>query len=215
LPEDAADVNEAWTEAGMTIDGRVLRRRPDDRRAEIVETARRVFLERGYVETGVTELAAAGEVSRSSIYRYFPAGRPDLFLAVAEDLLGELHDRLRYAAGVPFSPARRMEQLLAALFAFFQESPEAYRFLFRDVWAAREEAIAEAAMVSRAPLVAEIAGIVAGTGGDADELTTTSAGILGFALANVELTLTGQAEAQVAWEVTCRFATSQMPAPPA
>jgi AcrR family transcriptional regulator len=197
----------------MNADGRALRRRPDDRRTEIIRAAREVFLARGYAEAGVTELAAAGDVSRSSVYRYFPAGRADLFVAVTEDLLGELHDRLRYAAGVPFSPARRMEQLLAALFAFFQENPEAYRFLFRDVWAAREEAIEASVIAARAPLAAEVARVVADTGASADELATTAAGILGFALANVELTLDGQAPAQVAWEVTCRYATSQMAQP--
>ena len=196
----------------MNGDGRALRRRPDDRRSEIIRAARQVFLSRGYAEAGVTELAAAGDVSRSSVYRYFPSGRADLFVAVTEDLLGELHDRLRYAAGVPFSPARRMEQLLAALFAFFQENPEAYRFLFRDVWAAREEAIEASAIAARAPLAAEVARVIADTGASADELATTAAGILGFALANVELTLDGQASAQVAWEVTCRYATSQMAA---
>jgi AcrR family transcriptional regulator len=194
----------------MSTPERSVRRRPDDRRAEIIQTAREVFLQRGYAEAGVSDMAAAGEVSRSSIYRYFPAGRPDLFLAVTDDLLGELHERLRYAAGVPFSPARRMEQLLAALFAFFQDNPAAYRFLFRDVWAAREEAVESSALAARAPLAAEIAGVVADTGASAEELATTAAGILGFALANVELTLAGQASAQTAWEVTCRFATSQM-----
>lgn len=189
---------------------RALRRRPDDRRAEIIRAARQVFLARGYAEAGVSDMAAAGEVSRSSIYRYFPAGRSDLYLAVTEDLLAELHERLRYAAGVPFSPARRMEQLLAALFAFFQDDPEAYRFLFRDVWAAREEAIEASALAARAPLAAEIAGIVADTGATAEEVATTAAGILGFALANVELTLSGQASAQTAWEVSCRYATSQL-----
>ena len=57
---------------------------------------------------------------------------------------------------------------------------------------------------------AEVAGIVADTAATAEELATTAAGILGFALANVELTLAGQASAQTAWEVCCRFATSQM-----
>lgn len=189
---------------------RPSRRRPDERRADIIRTARAVFLARGYADVGVTDMAAAGDVSRSSIYRYFPAGRPDLYAAVTEDLLGELHERLRYAAGVPFSPARRMEQVLAALFAFFEENPEAYRFLFRDVWVVRDEDVAGSALAARAQLAGEIAGVVADTAATAEELATTAAGILGFALANVELTLAGQASAQTAWEVCCRFATSQL-----
>jgi hypothetical protein len=106
-----------------------------------------------------------------------------------------------------------MEQLLAALFAFFEETPEAFRFLFRDVWAARDEAVAASAVAARSPLTAEIAGIVADAALDTDELVTTSAGILGFALANVELALAGTVSPETAWQVTCRFATSQMASP--
>ncbi|HEX8803977.1 MAG TPA: helix-turn-helix domain-containing protein [Acidimicrobiales bacterium] len=189
---------------------RAVRLRADDRRAEIVGAARRVFLERGYADVGLAELARAGAVSRASIYRYFPAGRPDLFLAVTEDLVADLHERLRYAASAPFSPAKRMEHLLAALFAFFQEDPAAYRFLFRDVWAAREEAIEASAVAARAPLAAEIAAVVAQPDTPPDEIATTSVGILAFALSAVELTLAGQADSEAAWTVTCRFATSQM-----
>ena len=68
------------------------------RRADIVGAARAVFLAEGYADVGLTDVAAAGEVSRGLVYRHFPRGRSELFLAVTEDLLGELQERLRYAA---------------------------------------------------------------------------------------------------------------------
>jgi AcrR family transcriptional regulator len=180
------------------------------RRADIVGAARAVFLAEGYAEVGLTDVAAAGEVSRGLVYRHFPRGRSDLFLAVTEDLLGELQERLRYAASAPFSQVRRMEHLLAALFAFFQERPDAYRFLFRDVWAAREESIEASAVAARAPLVAEIASLLAGTEEAREEVDLASRGILGFALSAIEMALTGQVEAETAWRVASRYATSQM-----
>ncbi|HEY8524299.1 MAG TPA: TetR/AcrR family transcriptional regulator [Acidimicrobiales bacterium] len=191
--------------------GKRTRRSPDERRSEIVEAARKVFLERGYADVGLTEIAAAGDVSRGLVYRYFPAGRPDLYMAVAEGILGELQERLRYAASAPFSPAKRMEHLLAALFAFFQDQPAAFRFLFRDVWAARDESIEAAAIAARAPMAAEIASLVAMAGPrSADEVTATSVGILGFALANIELVLNQNADPETAWRVTCSFATAHL-----
>ena len=168
------------------------------RRADIVGAARVVFLAEGYADVGLTDVAAAGEVSRGLVYRHFPRGRSELFLAVTEDLLGELQERMRYAASAPFSQAKRMEQLLAALFAFFQERPDAYRFLFRDVWAAR------------APLVAEVATLIAGTDQSREEVDVASRGILGFALSAIEMALAGQVDAETAWRVACRYATSQM-----
>src|SRR5689334_12211070 len=94
-------------------------RRPAERRDEILRAARTIFLETGYDGAGLAEVATEGSLSRGSIYRYFPAGRSDLFVAVADTLIGELHERLQYAAKVPFSPARRMEHVIGALFAFF------------------------------------------------------------------------------------------------
>jgi AcrR family transcriptional regulator len=186
------------------------RLRPSDRRAEIVAAARGVFLETGYAGVGLVEVAAAGDVSRGSIYRYFPNGRPDLFLAVTEDLLAELHGRLRYAASVPFSAAKRMEHLVAAMFAFFQEEPRAFRLLFRDVWAANEPAVEASAGAARGLLTAEIASVIADAGASADELTASSGGILGFALANIELALNNEIDPETAWAVTCRYAVSQL-----
>ncbi|HET6953212.1 MAG TPA: TetR/AcrR family transcriptional regulator [Acidimicrobiales bacterium] len=181
------------------------------RRADIVSAARAVFLSEGFADVGLTDVATAGAVSRGLVYRHFPGGRSDLFLAVTEDLLGELAERLHYARSAPFSRGRRMEQVLAALFAFFQERPDAYRFLFRDVWAARDESIEASAVAARAPLVAEIAAVMAGADESRDEIEVASAGVLGFALAAIERAVAGQVDAETAWRVTCRFATSQMP----
>jgi AcrR family transcriptional regulator len=194
----------------MPSDSKQVRRDPDARRAEIVDAAREVFLERGYAEIGLAEVASAGSVSRPLVYRYFPQGRPDLFVAVAEGLVAELHERLRHAAAAPFSSAKRMEHLLAALFAFFTENPAAYRVLFHEVWAARDEAVAAAVTAARAPLTSEIADIVATGGGSADEVLLVSTGILGCALANVELALAGAVDAETSWRVTCAFAATQL-----
>ncbi|HEX8802725.1 MAG TPA: TetR/AcrR family transcriptional regulator [Acidimicrobiales bacterium] len=188
-----------------------VRRGSKARRSEILEAARVSFLDRGFTDVGLTDIAAAGQVSRALVYRYFPDGRTDLYLAVADELLGELHERLRYAAGAPFSAETRMEHLLAALFAYFQEQPDAYRSLFRDMWAARDESIAASAVAARAPITAEIAGVLASAGSSADELTALGVGILGFALANVEMMLAGQIDPETAWRVTCAAATSQIP----
>jgi AcrR family transcriptional regulator len=196
----------------MTSESKQVRRDPDARRAEIVDAARGIFLERGYAEIGLAEVASAGAVSRPLVYRYFPQGRPDLFVAVAEDLVAELHERLRHAASAPFSSAKRMEHLLAALFAFFTENPAAFRVLFHEVWAARDDDVAAAVVAARAPLTSDIADVVANGGGSADEVLLISTGIFGCALANIELALAGTVDAEAAWRVTCAFAAAQLAA---
>ena len=196
----------------MSTNPKAIRMRPDDRRAEILDAARRTLLASGYGAVGLADIAAAGEVSRPSIYRYFPEGRTDVFVAVVETLGDELRERLRYAAQAPFSPARRLEQVLAALFAFFEESPDAFRLLFRDVWGVGEPAAEAAALAVRARLAGELAALLVDGGvDDADDATAAANAILGAALATIELAGAGRVDAERAWRITCDLAAAALP----
>jgi AcrR family transcriptional regulator len=205
---EMASDEQAQTLGRVPAPGRRLR--PDDRRAEIIAAAREVFLTTGYDGVGLAEVAEVGNVSRGSIYRYFPNGRSDLFQAVAESLVAELHSKMSYAASMPFSASTRMEHLVAAVFAFFQQNPNAYRLLFRDVWAADDPAVGANALAARALLTNEIAQVIADSGMEPDEITAASAGILGFTLATVELAIDGALDPETAWATACRYATSQL-----
>jgi AcrR family transcriptional regulator len=57
------------------------------RRALIQMTAMRLFAERGYDATTITDVAAAAEVSRRSVLLYFPA-KADLALAWGDEMAG-------------------------------------------------------------------------------------------------------------------------------
>jgi AcrR family transcriptional regulator len=185
-----------------------VRKNPEQRRAEIIATARDVFAATGYAESGLAEIASAASVSKGLLYHYFPEGRPQLFVSVMEALLDEFQQRLRQASKMPFSPRTRMEHLLAALFGFFDENPAAFRLLFRDPWVTHDETVQAAAIANRVQIASELAALMAGTGLPADDLVAASSGLLGFALANVELAISGQVGAETAWRVTCEYATS-------
>jgi AcrR family transcriptional regulator len=187
-----------------------IRKNPEARRAEIVTTARGVFAANGYAQSGLAEVASAAKVSKGLLYHYFPDGRPQLFVSVVQELLAEFQQRLRQAAKVPFSPRTRMEHLLGALFAFFDENPSAYRLLFRDPWVAHDETVEASAIATRVQVASELAALMAASGLPADDLVAASSGLLGFALANVELCLAGQLEPEVAWRVTCDYATARL-----
>lgn len=187
-----------------------VRRERQARRTELVDAARQLLLERSFDEVGMAEVATAGAVSRPSVYRIFPGGRGEVFVAVAESVVEELRERLHHATQGPFSDAKRMEHLLAALFTYFSANPAAYRLLFQDAWATRDPEVVSAVAAARSRLAAEIAGIVASGGGDADDVLLTSTAILGAALANLELVLAGAADGEAAWRVTCALALSRL-----
>ena len=50
-----------------------ISKKTDERRAEIVETARRLFIEKGFHETKVSEIVRAIGVSQGVFYYYFPS----------------------------------------------------------------------------------------------------------------------------------------------
>jgi len=184
------------------------RRERDVRRGDLVESARALFFDEPFAGIGMPEIAAAGQVSRATAYRYFPGGRAEVFLAVAESVVEELRDRLHHATEGPFSAAKRMEHLLAALFSYFSANPAAYRLLFQDLWATGDADVARAVVAARAPLAAEVASIVAAGGGEAADVVLTSNGILGCGVANLEQVFAGTVDGESAWRVTCEMAVA-------
>ena len=205
------EMSPAATSSSATSKPRRVRKSPDTRRTELVHAACKVFEDLGYGDTGFADVAAEAKVSKALLYHYFPDGRPQLFVQVTQAVLADFVERLHNAAKAPFSARTRMEHLLGALFAFFDDNPQAYRILFRDPWVAQDESVEAAAIATRVQLASEMASVMAPSGLPTDELLIASTGLLGFALANVELCLAGQVVAETAWRITCTYAVAQFP----
>ncbi len=69
------------------------RRRPHDRRAQIVAAAGELFARRGYQAVGMSDIADVVGVRASALYRHF-AGKQELLHAVLEDNLVTLRGTL-------------------------------------------------------------------------------------------------------------------------
>lgn len=211
LPAENAGADERATQAGAAKSRKKrVRKSPEERRAELVATARGLFADTGYAEAGLADVASAARVSKGLLYHYFPDGRPQLVAGVIEDLADELLAELRQAAKVPFTPQTRMNHVLGAIFGFFDKSPTAYRMLFLEPWVTRDDVVEAAALAARAQVVSELASLMAGSGLPADDLMAAGSGILGFTLANVEMCLAGRLDPEVAWRVTCDYCTANL-----
>jgi len=64
------------------------------RQQEIVAAARELFLRQGYHETTLEEIAHHAEFGKGTIYNYF-ASKEDLFLAICDQLIGEMEEIAR------------------------------------------------------------------------------------------------------------------------
>ena len=67
--------------------------RPDPR-AQILDAARRCYIDAGIAATGMREVAERADVARSTVYRYFP-GRDDLLVATIKAEMELVNDLIR------------------------------------------------------------------------------------------------------------------------
>ncbi|WP_431963952.1 TetR/AcrR family transcriptional regulator [Nocardia sp. bgisy134] len=91
-----------------------VRRRPKDRKAQIIRAAARAFSERGYYPVGVDEIAADVGISGPALYRHF-ANKYALLVAAAEEGARHLLTVARNADDPGLDPEPRLERLIKAL----------------------------------------------------------------------------------------------------
>jgi AcrR family transcriptional regulator len=95
---------------------RILR---DERHAEIVAQALRLFAERGYAETTVRMIAEAVGMSQGLLYRYFPS-KEQLLVAIFEESVRDVRASFA-AADAGADPAEKVERLVRGAFAILRQ----------------------------------------------------------------------------------------------
>lgn len=93
-------------------------RRKEARPAELLEAATRLFVEKGYAATKVEEVAALAQVSKGTLFLYYPRKQALLKAVVRENIAG------------------RFAEWQAELEAFAGTTPELVRYAFQ-VWQER------------------------------------------------------------------------------
>jgi AcrR family transcriptional regulator len=90
-----------------------LRARYDARRQEVVASAAKLFAERGYDGTSISELTATTGLAAGGLYHYIE-GKDDLLIAICDELLEPLLTQAReiVAAGAP--PVEQLRDLVTA-----------------------------------------------------------------------------------------------------
>src|SRR5438270_542771 len=77
------------------------------RREEILETASRVFAERGYQSADMQEISAALGVGKGTLYRYF-ASKEELFLTAVDRGMHRLRAAVEASYGDATDPLERL-----------------------------------------------------------------------------------------------------------
>ncbi|WP_168798012.1 TetR/AcrR family transcriptional regulator [Pacificoceanicola onchidii] len=84
---------------------------PEERRAEIVETADRLFRERGYAKCSVEMIIREIGIAKGTFYYYFKS-KPDILEAIVDRTLGKIVDMANAVADDPSQSAMQKMQAL-------------------------------------------------------------------------------------------------------
>ena len=97
-----------------------LRARYDARRREVVATAAKLFAERGYDGTSMSELTEATGLAAGGLYHYIE-GKDDLLIAICDELLEPLLEQAQEIVAAEAPPVDQLRQLVEAWVAHVVE----------------------------------------------------------------------------------------------
>lgn len=97
------------------------------RRAEVLDTTRRLFARKGYQRTTMVEVAAASEVALGTLYQIFPS-KEAMLCSLLEDYIDQLIERVRRAADEAGDAREQLRRVVRTLLAFSQQNADVLRF---------------------------------------------------------------------------------------
>ena len=96
-------------------------REKEQRKNQILDTARALLLEKGLNATSINQIAKRSELSVGAIYFYYKS-REELYVALQEEGLDILYEKTREAADQGKNPADKIRGIAGAYLTFSTEN---------------------------------------------------------------------------------------------
>lgn len=110
-----------------------LLRRERERKARrqlILDTAKTVFAERGFLNATIEEIAERSELAVGTLYRYFQS-KEEIYVSLLFDAMEMFRQAIEDARNSNFSPPEQLQIVWQFFYNFYNEQPEYYRaFMF-------------------------------------------------------------------------------------
>lgn len=94
-----------------------------ERRDRILNAARKVFFEMGYLGATIRDIALEAELSPGLIYHYFK-GKDEIFGSICKEAFHVLLDMLNNAKEIPGTPNEKLINVATAYLRFYSDFPE-------------------------------------------------------------------------------------------
>lgn len=149
-----------------------------DRRAQLTDAARAVFVAQGFHATAMDEIADTAGVSKPVLYQHFPS-KLGLYRAILAESADRMVHLVREAIASSHDNGERVHRAVGAYFAFVADEGQAYRLIFESDLRDEPEvvAIVDRAMDACIDAIREV--ITADTGADDATARLLAAGLVG------------------------------------
>ena len=101
------------------------------RRVQLLRAAQDVFVAQGFHAAAMDDIADRAGVSKPVLYQHFP-GKRELYLALLEQQVGELTQRVRDAMAATDDNRLRVRAAVGAVFDFVDADGQAFRLVFES-----------------------------------------------------------------------------------
>ena len=101
------------------------------RRLQLLRAAQDVFVAQGFHAAAMDDIADRAGVSKPVLYQHFP-GKRELYLALLEEHVSELADRVAEAMGGTDDNRARVDAAVGAYYDFIDAEGEAFRLVFES-----------------------------------------------------------------------------------
>lgn len=112
----------------MGVEQRRERERAE-RRRQILDAAREVFLQKGFRATTMDEIAQRAELGKGTLYSYFRS-KEELYVAVMNEGLEILFDRIEETLALPLEPEEVIRRLGEVYYRYYLEHRDYFRVFF-------------------------------------------------------------------------------------
>lgn len=99
-------------------------------RAELIlDSAEKLFIEKGYADTSINDIAEHADFSRTSIYQYF-GGKEEIYLRILERYTDRMTKRLREATATADTAPDKIRVFLEVMRQLMKEKPAFFALYF-------------------------------------------------------------------------------------
>ncbi len=150
------------------------------RRLQLLQAAQEVFVAQGFHAAAMDDIADRAGVSKPVLYQHFP-GKRELYLALLEEHVSELADRVGEAMGATDDNRERVDAAVGAYFDFINAEGAAFRLVFESDLRNDDEVreLADRGHHACVEAIAEV--IAADTGLDQERSLLLASGMTGLA----------------------------------